>query len=32
MVPFIDAFTREAALLRKNGKLDPKSVLGGIPG
>ncbi|MGE5442034.1 MAG: formylglycine-generating enzyme family protein [Bacteroidota bacterium] len=32
MVPFIDAFAREAALLRKDGKLDPKSVLGAIPG
>jgi hypothetical protein len=32
MVPFIDAFTRQAALLRKEGKLDPKSVLGAIPG
>jgi hypothetical protein len=32
MVPFIDAFTRQTDLLRKNGKLDRKAVLGDIPG
>jgi Sulfatase-modifying factor enzyme 1 len=32
MKPFIDVFTRQAALLRKNGKLDRKAVLGDIPG
>jgi Sulfatase-modifying factor enzyme 1 len=31
MVPYIDAFTRQMAHLRKHGRLDPKSVLGAIP-
>ena len=31
MVPYIDAFTRQAGLLRKNGKLDRAAVLGDIP-
>ena len=31
MVPFIDAFTRQADQLRKNGKLDRAAVLSEIP-
>ena len=32
MLPFIDTFTRQAALLRREGKLDRKAVLDAIPG
>ena len=32
MLPFIDTFTRQAALLRRDGKLDRKAVLDAIPG
>jgi hypothetical protein len=32
MVPFINQFTRHAALLRKDGKLERKAVLADVPG
>jgi hypothetical protein len=32
MLPFIDTFTRHAATLRREGKLDRKAALGDIPG
>jgi Sulfatase-modifying factor enzyme 1 len=32
MLPFIDTFTRHAAILRREGKLDRKAALGDIPG
>ena len=32
MLPFIETFTRQAAVLRREGKLDRKTVLDAIPG